>query len=88
MSWILAIAVIGAAIVLYTALLNRAFLRCPYCRKIGAWRFDRLGAPVDECDDDGNLVRSTQRQKCRKCGGDVEHIWSDYDGREIRKAGP
>jgi hypothetical protein len=86
-SWILAIAVIEAAIVLFTALLKRAFLRCPYRRKIGAWRFDSHGAPVDECDDDGNLVRSTQRQKCRKCGGGA-HIWSDYDGRELRKAGP
>lgn len=88
MSRIPAIAGIGGAIVLYMALLNRAVPRCPYCRKIGAWRFDILGAPVDEFDDDGNLVRSTKRQRCRTCGGEVDHIWSDDDGREIRKAGP
>ena len=82
------IATIGLAIavyVLYTMMVNRSFLRCPHCGKIGAWRFDDLGEPRDECDEDGSIIRSEVQQICRRCGGQVVHIWSDYEGREIRK---
>ena len=84
MIWVLSIAAFVGTLGIYSAFLNRAFLRCPYCTKIGAWRFDNLGAPIDELDGDGHLVKSTQRQTCRKCGGEVDHVWSDFDGREIR----
>ena len=68
---------------IYTMIVNRVFLRCPHCRKIGSWRFDSIGESIDEHDADGVLVRSVTRQECRKCGGKVVHIWSDFEGREI-----
>lgn len=85
MLWILAAIIFVVVIGIYTAYLNNAFLRCPVCRKLGAWRFDDLGPSIEELDDDGNLVRSTQRQSCRKCGSEVDHVWSDFDRREIRR---
>ena len=50
MSWLI-LAGVGIGLVsLYAAMLNQQFLRCPYCRKIGAWRFDNVGEPLDEFD--------------------------------------
>ena len=83
-SWFAAILLAVLAIVAYTMLINRAFLRCPHCEKIGSWRFDDLDEPIEEFDDDECLIRSATRQKCRKCGGEVIHIWSDYEGRAIK----
>lgn len=83
MPWLLAISIIVLTLVAYTLIINREFLRCPHCGKVGSWRFDAIAPPVDEYDDD-HLIRSSTQQKCRKCGGEVLHIWSDYEGREIR----
>ncbi len=78
--------VIGALIV-WTAVINGAFARCPYCGKIGAWRFDDLEEPVLEQEDPEIELdtKSTTRQRCRKCGSVVIHIVGDHFGREIRK---
>ena len=84
MSWILVVIALVAAYVIYTMIINREFLRCPHCRKIGAWRFDSIGESVDEKDQDGALIRSVTQQRCRKCGGVVVHVWSDFEGQEIR----
>lgn len=85
MMWLVTIVIIAGVIVAYIMLINGAFLRCPYCGKMGSWRFDDLGRPVDELDDDGDVIKSKQRQSCQKCGNEVIHSWSDYAGREIRK---
>ena len=84
MIWVAILSII-IVFVTYMAILNGAFLRCPYCKKIGSWRFDSIDKPVEEHDSDGDLIKSTQRQKCRRCGCEVDHIWSDHDGRELRK---
>jgi hypothetical protein len=84
MSWIIAILAIVIGYAIYTMVINREFLRCPHCGKIGSWRFDSIGEPVDEYDDDGVLIRSTSKQRCRGCQGEVIHFWSDLEGREIR----
>jgi len=84
----LAVAIVAVAVVgLHAAILNQAFARCPHCRKIGAWRFSDLAPAAEELDDDGNVVSSTRRQRCRRCGGVVVHTWSDRDGRAILRAG-
>jgi DNA-directed RNA polymerase subunit RPC12/RpoP len=84
MFWLLATLAFIAAYAIYTMVINRDFLRCPHCGKIGAWRFDSIGESDDEHDEDGALVRSVTQQRCRKCGGEVVHVWSDHEGREIR----
>ena len=84
MSWFAGIAIFVVVMVVYTIAINRAFLKCPHCGKIGSWRFDDLGAANEEYDEDECLIRSTTRQACRKCNGEVVHIWSDYEGRQIR----
>jgi predicted RNA-binding Zn-ribbon protein involved in translation (DUF1610 family) len=84
--WIATVVLFAVAYLVYTLVVNRAFLRCPYCGKIGAWRFEDVGEPVAEYDDDGDLVRSATRQACTRCGGEVISCWSDHTGREIRKA--
>ncbi len=84
MTWMFTIALIGCAFLVYTMIINREFLRCPHCGKVGSWRFDNVEDPVDEVDQDGCLVRSIARQRCRQCGGEVIQVWSDFEGREIR----
>ncbi len=84
MLWIAGIAMFVVVLVVYVMAINRSFLRCPHCRKIGSWRFDSLGESIDEYDDDKCLIRSTTRQTCRICGEVVIHIWSDHEGRQIR----
>lgn len=86
MTWLVAGLVGIIAVALYTAAINREFLRCPHCRKIGSWRFDNLGPASKEYDEDDGLQRVVQRRACRRCGGEVIHEWSDYSGRSIRKA--
>ena len=83
MPWILATGILILAFVAYTLIINREFLRCPYCGKVGSWRFDDVAPSDDEYADDC-LVRSSTRQRCRKCGGEVLHIRSDHEGREIK----
>ena len=85
MRWILAVIIFIGIVGIYNAVLNGAFLRCPYCQRPGAWRFDNDGTPTLDLDEDGNLIRSTQRKRCRSCGHDVDDVWSDHDGREIRR---
>jgi hypothetical protein len=85
MSWIFTIAAAIVIFVVYTMIINREFIRCPHCRKIGSWRFDSIGDSIDEHDEDGCLIRSETPQRCRKCGGKVIHIWSDFEGQEIRE---
>ena len=87
MRWILGVPVFVAPYALYTAAVNGAFLACPYRGKIGLWNFDSLAEPQTEYDDEDNPVSSTQLRRCRKCHGHVEVVWSDFEGREIRKAG-
>ena len=84
MSWIAVILVIVIGYAIYTMIINQQFLRCPHCGKLGSWRFDPINDSVDEYDDDGALTRSVTRQRCRKCDEEVVHIWSDFEGREIR----
>jgi hypothetical protein len=72
-------------VMLYTAWLNRLFLRCPHCRKIGSWRFDPAEPEVCSKDEDGVVQSSQQIQVCRKCGKKVLDIWSDHDGRTFEK---
>ena len=86
MVWILAAFVFVGIIGLDIAILNGVFLRCPYCRKTGTWRFDTAGNPDLEHDQDGKLMRSTQRKRCRQCGHHVDDVWSDHEGRELRRA--
>ncbi|MBT8137450.1 MAG: hypothetical protein KJO54_10595 [Gammaproteobacteria bacterium] len=86
MIWLVA-GLIGVIVVaLYTAAVNREFLRCPHCRKIGSWRFDNSGPAAAEFDADGELVGSVQPQVCRRCGEQVLQEWTDHTGRTIRKA--
>jgi hypothetical protein len=78
---------IGALAVtaLYTAWSNGVFLRCPYCGKIGSWRYDDTG-PVDEGKDpDGIVHSSTQVRICRKCRNKVVEKWTDSGGRTFEK---
>jgi hypothetical protein len=68
---------------LYTAWLNRLFLRCPHCRKIGSWRFDALESAVVSKDDDGVVQSTRQVRVCRKCKNTVLDAWSDQGGRTL-----
>jgi hypothetical protein len=86
MIWIALLSIAAIVCVAYTLAVNGAFMRCPHCRKIGAWRFDNVAESMDEIDGDGAVVKSWTRQICRKCGGRVLHTWSDHEGREIRTA--
>ena len=72
--------------VLYTAWLNGVFRRCPYCRKIGSWRYDAVEPSVEEKDEDDVVRKSTQLRVCRKCAKKVLDKWSDYEGRTFEKA--
>jgi pyruvate-formate lyase-activating enzyme len=71
---------------IYTAFTNGIFLRCPYCHKIGAWRFDTIESPIETIDEDGNTQSTQETRICRKCTGKVLDIWSDHEGRTIKKA--
>lgn len=71
---------------LYTAWLNRLFLRCPHCRKIGSWRFDPVEPVRYGRDEDGVVVSSRQVRVCRKCKKTVLDAWSDYGGRTLEAA--
>ncbi len=84
----IALAIVASivAVALYTAWLNRLFLRCPHCRKIGTWRFDTLEPAVVSKDDDGNIQSSRQLRVCRKCGKRVLDTWSDHGGRALEAA--
>jgi hypothetical protein len=84
----IALAIVAAVLgtLLYTAWLNRLFLRCPHCRKIGSWRFDAVEPAVDRHDEDGDLVSSRQLRVCRKCGKRVIDTWSDHGGRTLERA--
>ncbi len=73
------------AVALYTAWLNRLFLRCPHCRKIGSWRFDNLEPAVVSTDKDGVAKASRQLRVC-KCGKRVLDMWSDNGGRSLEAA--
>jgi len=84
--WILLVVIFVIAYIAYTMIVNRAFLRCPHCGKIGSWRFDDIGNSDEEHDENGDLIRSSTRQKCRRCGGEVIHTWSDIEGRAIQPA--
>ena len=86
MIWLTAIVVGAVVYVIYTMVINRSFLRCPHCGKVGAWRFRNVDDPQEDYDDDGNLIGASARQTCTGCGGEVIQRWSDHDGREIRKA--
>ncbi len=86
MIWLAAITVGAIVWLIYTLVINRSFLRCPHCGKRSAWRFKDVGDPEEEYDEDGNLVATSTRQTCTGCGGGVIQRWSDYAGREIRKA--
>ena len=83
----LALAIIAAvfALGLYSAWLNGLFLRCPYCRKIGSWRFDAAEPVVETKDEDGVVESSRQVRVCRKCGKRVLDTWSDHAGRSFEK---
>jgi hypothetical protein len=83
---IVAIVAVLFAFVLYTAWMNGLFLRCPYCGKIGSWRYDTAEPPVEEKDKDGVVQRSTQIRVFRKCGKRVLDNWSDHEGRTFEKA--
>ena len=83
MVWIVAILTFVIAYAIYTMMINREFSLCPHCRKVGSWRFDSIGKSIDETDDDDALIRSTSRQRCRSCGGEVVLIWSDFEGLKI-----
>jgi hypothetical protein len=72
-------------VLLYTAWLNRLFLRCPHCRKIGTWRFDAAEPATERKDNDGAVQSSGQIRVCRKCGKRVLDTWSDHGGRKIEK---
>ena len=76
---------LGFAVLLYTAWLNRLFLRCPQCRKIGSWRFDSVEPAVEQKDQDGALQSTRQVRACRKCGNKVVETWSDHDGRRLSR---
>ncbi len=81
-------AIVIASIILfllYTALTNGVFKRCPHCGKIGSWRYDKIGHSVDEKDADDVLVRSTQQLRCRRCKELVTEVWSDFEGRAFLK---
>jgi hypothetical protein len=73
------------ATLLYTAWLNQLFLRCPHCRKIGSWRFDRVEAAVVSKDEDGVVQSSREVRACRKCGTRVVDTWSDHGGRTLKQ---
>jgi hypothetical protein len=74
-----------AAVSVYTAWLNGAFLRCPHCRKIGSWRYDAAEPAVEEKDEDGFVLSSRQIRVCRKCGKKILDKWSDHEGRIFEK---
>lgn len=83
----MSITVAVTAIALYTAWLNGAFLRCPHCRKIGAWRYDDVEPPLLDKDEDGGIRSSRQLRICRGCGKRVMDLWSDHAGRIFEKSG-
>jgi hypothetical protein len=76
------------AMALFTTWLNGLFLRCPYCRKIGSWRFDPVEPATKEKDEDGVVQSSHQLRICRQCGNQVIDKWSDHGGRTLEKATP
>src|SRR5688572_17088626 len=78
---------IGAVVglVVWTAWLNGAFLRCPHCGRRASLRDDGSAA-VEQRDEDGFVVESTRVRVCRKCGKRVVDQWSDMGGRSLGKA--
>jgi hypothetical protein len=82
---IVATAALVLTFVLYTAWMNGLFLRCPYCGKIGFWRYDAAEPPVEEKDEDGVVQKSPQIRICRKCAERVLDKWSDHEGHTFEK---
>jgi pyruvate-formate lyase-activating enzyme len=82
-----AVKIVGGvfAYLLLTAWLNGVFLRCPYCHKIGSWRFDAEGPAVEEKDEDGCTESRRQVRVCRKCKKTILDEWSDQNGRVFAK---
>ena len=72
-------------VVLFNLFSNGVFLRCPYCGKIGSWRFKEIGEAESEYDDEDILVSSRSQKVCNKCGQKVADTWSDFNGRTISK---
>ena len=85
MKMTLIILVVVLAMTLYTAWMNGVFLRCPYCRKIGSWRYDPTEPAVEEKDEDGVVQSSRQLRICRKCSNRIIDKWSDHGGRTFEK---
>ena len=81
----LTIVAVICAVLFYTAWMNGVFQRCPHCRKIGSWRYDSAEPAVEEKDEDGSVVRSSQIRVCRSCRQRVLHKWSDDHGRTTEK---
>ena len=76
---------LSVAFVIFVAIDHGVFLRCPYCKKIGSWRFDKLAAAVQEKDEYDYIVKSTQKLRCRVCKQEVIGVWSDSDGRSFKR---
>ena len=79
--------VVIVGFVFYIALINGVFKRCPYCGKIGSWRYDKVAPPVEDKDKDGYIVKSIQTLRRRSCKKEVTEVWSDFEGRSFRKKG-
>ena len=73
------------AFMLYVAFLNGMLRRCPHCGKIGSWRYDKIGSPVEEKDEDDVTTKLTQQLRCRYCQKLVTEVWSDFEGRAFLK---
>jgi hypothetical protein len=86
MTRVLIVGALACAALAFFAWTSGLFLRCPHCRKIGAWRFDDAEPEKAERDSDGILLRTSQVRVCRGCGGRVLAKWADHEGRAIEKA--
>jgi len=61
-------------------------VRCPHCRRIGGWRFQKIGQAVEEKDDDGDMRVIREKVRCKSCGTMLDDVWSDFDRRRITEA--
>jgi len=76
------------ALVGFTLLLNAGPTRCLLCHRVNVFRRTRTGRCRDECDEEGDLRRSSTEFVCGRCRGRYWIVWDDFEGSRASVSSP